>query len=314
MASASCDDAQHNPTSSIPEDLTIIVESDKTRILEAEKALAQQQRLIAKQQQSVRQRQQKLADQIKNLSGKKARQRQQLQNSNLALQHQEQQLQQQASALQSQRTSLETEKTTLLKNINQWLKQQPAPSLASREASLAQREAALADRETRLGQQLTAMQHQLQRIERTINQIKTHRKSPTLGLATCRKMSAQITTYMQRNGLWLYDLPALTQQQWQQAQQALKQRHATQACSQLTSIKKTVDSIQINAKFIQSKMRRVNTMLAQPNLQHKITPQTLSQLLSNINQALSQGRYHRANEKLNQIFTLLKSTNSPKRT
>ena len=110
---------------------------------------------------------------------------------------------------------------------------------------------------------------------------------------------------MAKKGVLTADLPAVAQSLEAEAGKAMNENDMSKAYFAAAQLAGTVDGIQINRQFIQTKMARVQAQI-KSSKPDDATNQQLSAILSDVIQKFGDGEFGKANAKLNQLIGMLK--------
>ncbi|MBN1962738.1 MAG: hypothetical protein JW841_17545 [Deltaproteobacteria bacterium] len=323
MVTASCSKNTAKDTSNDTgvEDLTIVVEADRTRILQEEQSLQQKRETFASEREHLQQQKEEIEQKLNTLSKKDKRQKAELEAQQKRLELEEKQARERASEFEAERRKLDTEKNRLLERIAKMTAtkggltiEQREQLIAQREKNVAEREQAVAKREARVAARENAAAQRLDEINNTISQlheigstvknVMTEATNSKITRATADKAKRQCRIRMSKKGILLDDLPPAIKQQWQQANLAFDEKDYNSAYDAFNKIDHVVSSIRINSDFVKAKMSRINrddTKISEAKQKQ------INSLLASVSEAMTDGRYDRANRKINQIVALLET-------
>ncbi len=304
------------------EDLTIVVEADKSRILQEEQSL--QEKRVGVEQETARLAKERadIEAKLASLSKKDKKQRDELEAQEKKLADEERRIRENTKNFESERAKLDEEKTKLLDRISKLTATKGGMTIEQREAALAQREKdvalrekAVADREGKIaaregevGKRLTelasAMQGMGGTVTKTIVVNNTSAASAPAGGATkasAQKVQKQVRGAMDAKGLLGDDLPPTAKELLGAGNEAMENKDYGSAQQSFTDLLGVIESIQINRAFIEGKMQRANKIAQKKQLNDEGKG-----LLDEISNSAADGRYDRANRKLNQLLALIK--------
>jgi len=329
LATASC---KHNKKSTEKEqggvdDMTIVVEQDKSHLSEQEAALAEKAKAVEAEKQRIAQEKADLEAQLSTLSKKDRKKKQQIEQHEALLAAQEAKLSEKTRTIDTEHEKLLQEKTHLLERIGKMAQNQGSLTvtqreeamasreqrLAEREKQVAEREKAVAVRESEVGTRLDEAQRVLTGLQSASTLVRT--AAPSAGSsAGAKEASRQSTTKLQQKvrakmdakGVLADDLPPGERDLEGSGKQAIEAKDYAAATDALTRLEGVVDSIDVNQAFVQAKMTRINKMYQgkMDSLDEGRRKRVLG-LLEEVSDSFSDGRYDRANKKINQIYNVL---------
>lgn len=309
------------------EDLTIVVEADKSRILQEEQSLQQKRDSVEKEQERLAQERDDVEKKLATLSKKDKKQREELEAEQRRLDEEEQSIRERSRSFESERQKLDEEKTQLLDRISKMtatrggltieqreqLIAQREKTVGEREQALAVREAKVAAREAEASERIAAMTRAMTELQaagglaRTV--VSSPAPAPTLGAPTATRATADKARRLARarmdvKGVLLDDLPPATKAAWQAGNKALDEKDYASALESFGEVERIVEGIAVNADFVKAKMGRVNRDAAAKKTDETMQKQ-IAGLVADVSDAMTDGRYDRANRKINQIVALL---------
>ncbi len=313
------------------EDVTITVEADKSRILEQEQALRENQEVIRSEQERLSAARESIAKQLESLSKKDRKTRQKLEQEEERLASEEKKMRDRLRSFESERAKLEREKTELLERISTLAKVGGggSDSLAARETRLAQREQDLARREGRVAERQKEVQRLHEEAEKSLQQIQriladlqgggitrtvvvntsspaTPAGDPGAVKTQVQKLQKAVQAKMEAKGILIADLPPAARDQQANATKAIGAKEFDTALAALTELDAVVNNTKVDHAFVQAKFRRINKDYEgkMKSLDEKRKGRVLA-LLDEVSDSFSDGRYDRANRKINQIHDIL---------
>jgi hypothetical protein len=313
LAGAACDkEAGKNKE----EDLTIVVEADRSKIAAEEKKLKNRLSEFETERERLRKEKADLMASKEALAGKDQVQLKRLSQMEKKLWAKEREMWAREAALEKERERLATDKSDLLGRV-------PAGkgggiagrerSVASREKSLSSREADLAKRE----KDLAAREAELARREAAFLRTKATLASArmpalpragartgSVGRAKAEKAYKAVLNKMRKRGILRGDLPLEFAGINREINEAKGEGDFSKMMDLVEQLQAVVAATRIDADFIDRKFAR----LAQLTREKKPTgkdKQTVSTLLRKATQLYGDGKFVKANRELNRIFALL---------
>ena len=122
--------------------------------------------------------------------------------------------------------------------------------------------------------------------------------------ASAERARRQVRARMEAKGLLLDDLPPATRTLYQNAGKALEEKDYASATESYNEIEQVIDNTTVNGDFVKAKMVRINRDIAQ-KAANEATQKQINLLLAEVSDAMTEGRYDRANRKINQLVSLL---------
>lgn len=313
VAGAACDkDAGKNKE----EDLTIVVEADRSKIAAEEKKLKDRLSEFETERERLRKEKADLMASKEALAGKDQVQLKRLSQMEKKLWAQEREMWAREAALEKERERLATDKSDLLGRV-------PAGkgggiagrerSVASREKSLSAREADLAKREKNLAAREAELARREAAFLRTKAILASARmpalpkaggRTGSVGRAKAEKAYKVVLNKMRKRGILRGDLPLEFAGINREITEAKGEGDFSKMMDLVEQLEAVVAATRIDADFIDRKFAR----LAQLTREKKPTgkdKQTVSTLLRKATQLYGDGKFVKANRELNRIFALL---------
>jgi hypothetical protein len=301
----------------VNEDLTIVVEADKSRILQEEQSLQQKKQSFEQERERLSKERSDVEQKLSSLSKKDKRQREELEAQQKRLADEERRVRERASTFENERQKLEDDKNKLLDRISKMTATKGGLTIEQREQAIAQREKDVAEREHRVAQREAEASNRIAELSKVLAELQASGgltktvvvNNPTVApsggggggnRASALKMQKQVRSGLDSKGLLLDDLPQSARELYKNGNEAFEAKDfdsATQSYSELAGI---IDGIQINRAFVEAKMLRINKMSEKKQLDAKGQG-----LLQEISDASTEGRWDRANKKINQVLALL---------
>jgi hypothetical protein len=326
------DNAVEDPSGGGVEDLTIVVEADKSRILEQEESLKKNQEQMRAEQERLESARDSIAKQLETNSKKDRKQRQKLESEEVRLEQEEKRLRDRLKTFDSEKAKLEKEKTDLLEKITSLTRNSGGgggATIEQREARLAQREQEMARRETRVAERQKEVQRLHEEAEKSLQEINRilaelqgggitrtvvvntttpmpAGADPATVKAQAAKLQKAVQSKMDAKGILAADLPPTARDQQVNANKAIAAKDFDTALAALTELDQVVSNIKVDHAFVQAKFHRINKDYdaKMKGLDEKRKAKVLG-LLDEVSDAFSDGRYDRANRKINQIHDAL---------
>ncbi len=303
------------------EELTITVEADKSRILQEEEALDKQREQVHSDRDRLAKERRALTQKLASVSAKDKTTRQKLEAEQKRIDADDKRVRQRARRFEDERTKLDRQKSALLNTIsqiaakgggNQSIQQREAgmarreKQLARREADLAEREAKLAEREGRVSKTLAELNQAMGGLGGTSRTIVVNQ--PAAGENVTRggaqRARNALRSRMNSKGILLDDLPPMGRKFFTQGNQSLGERNYRDAAGAFARVQAIVDSMRIDGAFVTAKSLRINKVVSGRQLSEK-NKRRVQELLSSANDAVTAGRFDKANRRINQISGLL---------
>jgi len=321
------ENAVDDPQSEGVEDLTIVVEADKSRILEQEQNLEVRAATIEEEQQRLAIARESITKQIDSLSKKDKKQRDKLESEEQRLADEEKKLRNRRRDFESERVQLEKQKTDLLEKITSLTGSNAGGiSIEQRESRIAQREKDIARREAKLTEQQKNIAKLHDDAEKSLKEINTILAGLQAGGGMTRtvvvnnpvpsgtpsnkgqvqRLQRQIKAEMDAKGILEADLPPAARDHQSNAKRSLNAKEFSAAEEALKQLQAVVAGINIDHSFVKAKFLRINNSYQanMKNLDEK-KKSTVLGLLDDVSDSFSDGRFDRANRKINQINSLL---------
>ncbi len=328
LAAPACkkDKAAAGQDDSSVQDLTIVVEADKSRILQEEQSLQQKKDSFEKDRERLGKERADIEQKLATLSKKDKRQREELESQQKKLEEEDRRVRERARSFDADRQKLDDEKTKLLDRISKMTAtrgglsiEQREQMIAAREQELATREAKVAEREARAAAREAEASRRLEEFTKALGDIQASGGlgvtktvvvsspggggAPAATRASAEKARKQAKARMDQKGILLDDLPPATKALWQNANKALDEKDYASAAESFAEVDSVTGGIAVNGDFVKAKMGRVNRDAAKKT--DEGSQKQIAALLAEVSDAMTEGRYDRANRKINQIVALL---------
>lgn len=305
------------------EDLTIVVEADRSKINEDEKSLRAKQTAFNQELRQLRAEKERLMSEKEQTIGKDKQAAMHLKELEQRLWQKERTMWGREAGLQKQREQLDSSKDELLGKISRGVPTSGGSGgvaavasrekgVASRESKIAQRELSLAKRENDLAKReenLAQREADFLKLQKTLAGSRlpaVPRVTPSSGRVS-RKQAEQAfksaSGKMRKRGVLWGDLPpelAALQSEFYRSKKSGEFARAKDAVAQLEA---ALAALVIDSGFIDRKFARLNALIRQKPPMNK---KAVSSLLRKATQLVGDGKYQAANRELNKIFALLK--------
>jgi len=297
------------------EELTIVVEADRSKLARQEQEL--KQRFNELQQERERLRREREALLSKRLSGGGGHEQQRLlSQKEREIFERERKMLQRERELEQQRQKLTSQVDNLLGKLarqggalpasagNAGTLAQREKSLASREADLARREKELARREADLARREADFLKLKSRLA-AMPAVASRVRDRPVSRKSAQRVYQKALTKMKKRGILAADLPLEDSGLLKDLEKALKGGNYTQAQALAERLDALVQATAVDAGFIERKLQRLSQLRAQARLS-AAAGKKVSSLFRQATRFYSDGRYARANRQLNKIFAILR--------
>jgi hypothetical protein len=325
---AACSNNAEDKSAAGEEDMTIVVEADKSRLLAEEQELKTKGAQMQAEKERLAKERAEITEKLSSLSKKDKKAREQLEAQQSKLEAEENRIRDAAKKAEEEREKLQSEKDALLERITSLTKRgKGGMTIEEREAEVAKREQQLASREAKLGereQKVTNLEAEAAKVLGDANRLVAElaaggarvaamaaavpAAAPTgkqYSKADAQRIQKQARAKMDTKGILVEDLAPAARALSEQMESAVNTKDFSAAAEYATQLESAVDSIIINQEFVKAKMARLNKAIADQKLdagrQSKVNA-----LLQELGEAFTDGRYDRANRKANQIAAVLK--------
>jgi DNA repair exonuclease SbcCD ATPase subunit len=312
------------PEQSKGEDLTIVVEADRSKISQAEQELEARRRAFEQQRQQLRQEKARLMEQKEELADEDQSSLSRLKQLERRLWEKERAMWQKEAALDQKREQLAADKSELLDRVATARAEPTAAggdALAERRRELDRRERDLRERarkQGRVADRVDALADRIAQLEKSIRELtravagssqrrpavaaRPRRPGARVGRKAAERLFRGVVQQMQRRGILWSDLPAELaglKKEYYAAKKAGDFEQARDAASQL---KAALSAVVIDNGFIDRKFARLNRLIRNNPPSDR---QQVSALLRKATQLVGDGQHGAANRQLNRIFALL---------
>jgi hypothetical protein len=305
------------------EDLTVVVEADKSRILAEEATLNRKRASVEAERERLERERERITQQLSSLSKKDRKARYKLEAEQKRLASDQKQLRDQERGFLAERAKLDKEKTELLERIARVAgSRRDGLTLEQREARVQEREKNLRQFEKQLDEQRKELSNLRKDLQAAVEELRAAISTmggpsrtvvvnassggPTASRAQVIRLQSQIKTKMRAKGILEADLPPAAHDYQEAATRSIAGKDWSSAYESLTQVATIVSNIKIDHAFVQAKFRRINKSYEgkMKTLAEKNKKAVLA-LLDDVSDSFSDGRYDRANRKINQIHSLL---------
>ncbi|MBI5509425.1 MAG: hypothetical protein HY903_11800 [Deltaproteobacteria bacterium] len=315
------------------EDLTIVVEADKSRIMQEEEKLQATRAEVDQERERIEKERGELEKKLATLSKKDKKQRDKLEADEQRLEAEDKKLRDRMKSFETERASLESDKNKLLERISQMTQSKGGLSMAQREEILVRREKEITKREAKavehekeIGKLQADAVRSLQEINKILADLQagggvrtvmvpgpagggsgSSASGPKATKTGVQKLQKDLKTKMDTKGILVADLPPAARDLDKGAKTAMSGNDLDAAQQALTDLGAVVDGIKVDHAFVQAKFGRINKSYPKEKIEQldeKKRKQVLS-LLDEVSDSFSDGRYDRANKKINQLYRLL---------
>ena len=325
LAGTACKDSTQPATNepAAVEEMSIVVEADKSRILEEEKSLEKKRASVEEEQNRLERERNEISDRLASLSKKDKSQRDKLEADQKRVQDEENRLSAARKSFDEDREKLERDKNKLLEKISKLEQPKGAQTvekreeavtrrereIARREGELASREKQVAEREADVSKALREAQSLLSSIGSTkviVQNVPSAAPSATPTSTSVASLRRDVMRKMEYRGILLDDLPPAVRELEQESKSGTKSKDFASAQDALVKLDKAIDGIAVNGPFVQGKMTRINRTYASTKLDNAKSSQ-IQKLLSEFSELATDGRWDRANQKANQMVAIYQS-------
>lgn len=320
LALSACPNGSDADNDNSVEDLTIVVEADKSRILEEEQRLQDKRKTVQAEAATLEGQREALKKQLASLSKKDKKSRAKLEAEEKRLAGEERRMRQRLKSFEDERSKLEEEKTRLLERIS---------ALAGTKGGLSGGGVGRADMQ-RLTRNVSLLQKDVDKLntdsakrhDEMMSMLRDIAKSggtrtvvisapaaPSGGTISKRqveKVRSQSKSKMRAKGILVADLPPAARDHEKSGISAMSSKDYSAAHDSFRRFASIIEGIRIDQAFVQAKMTRINRSYNEKvNKLDSNKHARLQKLLDAVSDSFSDGRYDRANKKINQIYALL---------
>jgi DNA repair exonuclease SbcCD ATPase subunit len=297
------------------EDLTIVVEADRSKITAEEKKLKERLSEFEQERERLRKEKADLMSSKEVLAGKDQAQLKRLAGLEKKLWEKEREMWAREAALEKERDRLADNKSDLLGRV-------PAGgggiagrerSVAQREKSLSAREADLAKREKDLGEREAELARREAAFLKTKATLASARmpvlpkpgsRAGSVGRAKAENAYKAVLKKMRNRGILPGDLPLEFAGMSREIKEAQNEGDFSKMMDMVEQLEAVVDATRVDTEFIDRKFARLAQLTKEKKPAGK-DKQTVSLLLRKATQLYSDGKFVKANKELNRIFALL---------
>ncbi len=295
-------------------DLTIVVEADRSKIAQEEKALAEKRSLFEQEKEALERERRDLEHAREQAKGVDQAQEKRLLDNERRLAEKERAMREREASLEAERATIEKQKQALEGKAG--AAGIPGAEIAQRERGLADRERGLAQREGLLAQReksLAEREAELARREAAFLKLQGQPSrapvpvaagGPAVTRQAVDKAMKEVLARMRQKGLLWADLPAEVSGAQAQVTRALKKNELARAADLVEQLDAAVNAIQVDADFIDRKFKWLNE-LKKTRPPAAADAETVKTLLRRVTQLVGDGQFAAANQELNRIHALL---------
>ncbi len=312
-----------HPEQAKGEDLTIVVEADRSKLSQAEQELETRWRSFEQQRQQLRQEKARLMEQKEELADEDQSSLGRLKQLERRLWEKERAMWQKEAALDQKREQLAAEKSELLDRVATAgaTPVAAAGALAERDRELARRERELSEgarKAGRVAERVDALAGRIDQLEKSIRELtravadssqrrpavaaRPRAAGPRVGRKVAERMFRGVVQEMRRRGILWSDLPAGLSGLKKEFYSAKKSGDFDQARDAASQLKAALSAVVIDGGFIDRKFARLNRLIRGNPPSDR---QQVSALLRKATQLVGDGQHGAANRQLNRIFALL---------
>lgn len=309
------------------EEFSIKVEADRSRIIAEEQNLDETANDIKEERRKLDEARKVVAQQMASLSKGDRKQREKLQVEQQKITRQERELESREKSFETERRKLEQEKTSLLRRISDLTtsskkNSDSASQLSSKIKGLDRLARELSDEREKFKAQNKKMEQLLDRVTNLVETMENKlggaeprtvivQRNVSSGggseskatQASVRDQARKIRRKMDNRGILGADLSPAARELERQAQSANKAKDFDQAASYYRQLAVAVDRTNINAEFVEAKMRRINGEIGK-----RKPPARVTGLLNEVSASFTDGRFDKANRKINEIYRIIRGS------
>jgi chromosome segregation ATPase len=318
LALSGCPSAEDASEDDSVEDLTIVVEADKSRILQEEESLEEKRATVEEQADRLAKDRKDLQSRLASLSKKDKKQRAKLEADAKRLEAEEKKARDKMRSVESERAKLEREKTELLERISNMAGGRGAGNAETAQLrndvrSLSRKVDGLQAEVDKLSKDSETRHEELLAALRAGGATRTVMVSApaaparqNLTRAQVAKLQRQVKSRMESKGILNADLPPMARDLEKNGKSAMSAKDYSGAHESFSQLGAIVDGIKVDHAFVQAKFARINNAYNDKvsKLDGKKRQRVLA-LLDDVSDSFSDGRFDRANRKINQIHSLL---------
>jgi len=302
------------------EELTIVVEADRTQIAQEERALKNKLSEFEQARERLRKEKAEMMDSKAQLKGHDKAQVNRLAELERKLWKKERDMWSRESALETERRKLADQKDDVLDRASGGGGVSKVANVAQREGRIASREKSLATRESDLSKRekdVAIREAELAKREAAFLKLKANiasYRATTMpvtrgpGSSVSRKKVERAyklaMSKMRKRGILLGDLPLESFSLNKEIRQAKKEGDYSRMMDSVEQLRAMINGTKVNAEFIDRKFQRLAQLTNEKRPKGK-DKQTVSSLLRKATQLYGDGKFILANRELNRIFGLL---------
>jgi hypothetical protein len=301
----------------VPDELTIVVQGDRSELESQEKSLREREESLKKDRARLEARIADLANGLK--AAADAEQRRGLEQELRRNQDDAAQLATRATALEAQKTEVQAKKQAVEADFDRVA----VAALQAREATVARREATIAERESQLATALRDLADRDRKLADRERDVALREK----GVAALERQGPQVDARagtdvnvpkaaavesrhrklladLEARGVLMSDLPAEDQPLNADIYAARRQRDFVRAWDLLNDLTKAVAKVKVDQRFVEQKIGRLQGARASAKLGDAQRSE-VERVLREVTSAFSDGKYDQANKGLNRLAVIL---------
>jgi len=311
LCAAACDDARE----AAPDELTIVVQSDRRELEQQEKSLHEREESLHKDKAQLDNRISELARGLK--AAADAEQRRRLEEELRSQQALEGQITVRATALAAQKSEVEAKRYAIDADVQK----AAMAALVARQAAVVTREAKTAEREAQLAQMLKELEARSKTMadrekdvalrEKAVNAFERQGPPPEYRdpktvpkVAVIEQKHKDLLADLDGRGILISDLPPEYQPLNANIFAARRQGDSPRAWDLIGQLNKAIARLKVDQRFVEQKMVRLQGARGSAKLSDQQRKE-VERLLRDVTAAFSDGHYDAANKGLNRIASIL---------
>ncbi len=295
------------------EDLTIVVEADRSKLTEQEKQLSARLDEFEKERERMRAEREDLMKAKEQIKDKDADQAKRIKEKELRLWSKERSMWKRESALDKEKKKLDNNKTSLLSmpvsraGIESSMPGREA-DMASRESSLAGREKELSRREARVAEREAALAVREKGLAnpRIITVPQPISGSGRVSKKVAKRAYRRALKAMSGKGILSQDLPPELQGVKADIKKALNKKDYRSVRDLSEQLRAALSAMVVDEGFIKRKFANLNSLSRKNPPKDSTKKKKVKSLLRTATQLVADGQFKKANRSLNRIYSLLR--------
>ena len=304
------------------EDLTIVVEADRSKLTAQEKELALRLEEFEKERERLRAEREELMQSKETIKDKDASQLQRIREMEKRLWSKERSMWKRETDLDQEKRQLETSKTRMLVEPLALPKAGAGVSLGGREAGMARRETSLAGREKDLAlrekrvaqreeavatrEKALAARESQAPTTRIVNVTRSESGSGRVSKKQAQRAYKRARKLMGGKGILHADLPPELQGVQADIKAALNKKDYRTARDLSEQLRAALSAMVVDEGFIKRKFARLNDLSRKKSPKSDAKKKEVKSLLRKATQLVADGQFGKANRHLNRIYSLLR--------